>query len=236
MSSLQGRRFVVVGRSLMRHPSRGLATAVVGLAMMGALTLPSPAGALGAQGATGLQGPTGPVGDTGATGPQGATGAQGATGVQGATGLQGPIGPAGDTGVKGPQGDTGARGGNGQGVLVAGVAGLGNETLFSFPGTAQSTSKTNRNAGVAMIVSSVSGLFVKSSVNMTGTVTVMRNGRATRLACDLVNGKRCSNTVDVVSFSAGDRISFKFVRRGARSTSLDADVIASVGVADPVPI
>jgi len=202
-------------------------------------------GATGLVGASGLLGPTGPAGATGATGakgdlgatgqggPAGATGLKGATGDRGATGLAGPAGatgvrgatgPVGAAGLQGPIGATGATGPAGAILVTAGVAGLNRNTLYAAPGVLASTATTPTNVPVSG--GAVGTLFARSSIAITGTVTVFRNGAATTVTCSMSAATACSFVGTPVTFVAGDTLAFRFTS----TTASAASVVLSVRI------
>ena len=105
---------------------------------------------VGPQGPQGIQGIPGTAGAPGADGAQGPKGDTGATGPKGDTGPAGPIGP---TGVQGPKGDTGNTGPQG----IQGVPGptgpegpLPDPSAYARLDAAQSFTKAQRGAPVAL--------------------------------------------------------------------------------------
>ncbi|MEI7992800.1 MAG: hypothetical protein WCH93_10290 [Actinomycetota bacterium] len=195
---------------------------------LGATGQGGPAGATGAgvTGATGVRGATGLAGATGA-GVTGATGVRGATGLAGpagATGVRGATGPIGPSGLLGPIGAIGATGPTGAVLVTAGVVGLNNNTLYAAPGVLTSTATTPTNVPVSG--GAVGTLFARSSIAITGTVTVFKNGTATTVTCTMSAATACSFVGTPVTFVAGDTLAFRFTS----TTASAASVVLSVRI------
>ena len=192
--------------------------------VQGATGLAGPAGATGAgvtgatggRGATGLAGPAG-AGVTGATGGRGATGVVGATGA-GATGVRGATGPVGPAGLQGPIGATGATGPAGAILVTAGVTGLNRNTLYAPPGVLASTATALTSVPVSG--GAVGTLFARSSIAISGTVTVFRNGAATTVTCTMSAATACNFVGTPVTFAAGDTLAFRFTSTTASAASV----------------
>ena len=176
-------------------------------------------GATGVQGATGLAGPAGATGAgvTGATGVRGATGVVGATGA-GATGVRGATGPVGPAGLQGPIGATGATGPAGAILVTAGVTGLNRNTLYAPPGVLASTATALTSVPVSG--GAVGTLFARSSIAISGTVTVFRNGAATTVTCTMSAATACNFVGTPVTFAAGDTLAFRFTSTTASAASV----------------
>ena len=202
------------------------ATGLVGAS--GLLGPTGPAGATGATGAKGDLGATGqggPAGATGATGAgvTGATGGRGATGVvgatgAGATGVRGATGPVGPAGLQGPIGATGATGPAGAILVTAGVTGLNRNTLYAPPGVLASTATALTSVPVSG--GAVGTLFARSSIAISGTVTVFRNGAATTVTCTMSAATACNFVGTPVTFAAGDTLAFRFTSTTASAASV----------------
>ena len=211
----------LVGASGLLGPT-GPAGATGATGVRGATGLAGPAGATGA-GVTGVRGATGLAGPAGATGAgvTGATGVRGATGLAGpagATGVRGATGPIGPSGLLGPIGAIGATGPTGAVLVTAGVAGLNNNTLYAAPGVLTSTATTPTNVPVSG--GAVGTLFARSSIAITGTVTVFKNGAATTVTCSMSAATACSFVGTPVTFAAGDTLAFRFTSTTASAASV----------------
>jgi len=159
------------------------------------------------------------------SGPQGPTGPTGAMGPAGATG---PTGPTGATGPTGPSGSSAAA------VSIVGGGTPGNVTLGATWYMALYAPRFSNTESVVAQAVPVAGTlsqlradaevdpncFHPGGVNCAvqfWTLTVMRNGSPTALACQIIgssflNGTArvpCSNTTNTVHFAAGDLISIK---------------------------
>ncbi|MEZ4554180.1 MAG: hypothetical protein AB7L91_09545 [Dehalococcoidia bacterium] len=210
-----------------------------------------PSGPAGATGATGPQGATGPAGSgaSGAAGPTGPNGATGATGPDGASGPTGPSGPDGATGATGPIGATGPAGSGGSVVLGGsgdtdnGSGGTANDGLTYLAVWDDNESSTEANvAGVMPRSGTIGNLHVRRiqgtfDVGDTGegfVFTVMVNGSATSITCDIVMNSNtaddmeasCSDTSNTAAVSAGQTVSLRATETG--SASDDPDVMWSV--------
>lgn len=176
-----------------------------------------------ASGSDGAQGPMGPVGATGPAGPQGPQGVPGPTGMTGAEGPAGPAGPEGPAGAQGapgepgPKGDPGAtgdpgpQGPGGDRVLAGNVDFIDPaETagFFGLGGTGMLAPTAAAVQAVMPFAGTLSGFSVHSQAvsGVTVTVTIVKNGVATDISCQIASGSGACQDADTVAFAPGDSL------------------------------
>jgi hypothetical protein len=123
-------------------------------------------------------------------------------------------------------GAAGLSGNDAYGTLVGGIWQLRTVPRYTGPGVVASTSTVLIDYPIA--ATTISKLFVKAYADVSATITVMRNGRATALSCKLEASKTCSNVLTEVVFNDGDTIAFRVSPRG---TAPSARVVLSVRTA-----
>lgn len=179
-----------------------------------------PAGPAGPQGVVGDVGPAGATGPAGPQGPQGVPGPTGMTGAEGPAGPMGPAGPPGEPGAPGdpgPKGDTGAqgdpgpRGPGGDRVLAGNVDFIDpaeSAGFFGLGGTGMLAPTAAAVQAVMPFAGTLSGFSVHSQAisGVTVTVTIVKNGIATDVSCQIAGGAGACADADTVEFAAGDSL------------------------------
>jgi hypothetical protein len=162
------------------------------------------------------------IAQRGDTGAMGDTGPQGEQGPIGPPGPQGPPGPPGAPGAKGETGAPGANGTSGSAIGGNYANTSNNNFLMPWGGT---TSATEANVNLPL----PSGRASKLVVNLTAapgaggsaTVTIRKNGSNTALSCTVAGTTTtCSDTVNSVTFGAGDLLSVLYTEAGAAASRI----------------